>query len=510
MGTVSSSNSRIAKNTLFLYIRMVFVLFVSLYTSRVILRTLGVVDFGVYNVVGGFVSMFAFLNTSMSNAIQRYFNFALGKKEQDGLQNVYVTALTIQFLLMLIVIILVETVGIWYLNNKMVIPPDRIQAAHNIFQFSVLSMVFLMLQIPYSAAIMAIERMNFYAFVGVADVLLKLAVALTLPLFSADKLVWYGFLMFSISVIDFVLYFIDAKRHIPELKLKFNFHKDLFKSMFGFSGWNIFGTFAFMLKGQGLNMVLNLFFGPIINAARGISFQIMNAMQGFSSNIVVAFRPQLIQSYAAENYVRVRNIFYSESKITYILMYVIVVPVILELEYILDLWLGHDVVPDYTKSFTILVLTNMLVSTFHTPMTQIVHATGKMKVFQITISCIICSIVPISWLFLKLGYGPNSTFIVSLILTIINIFASLTIVHSLFPFQYGEYFKKVLLPCVVATLFIPILPTIIRFLMNDSFWRLMLVGIADLISASVITYYFVLDKSEKRLVLDFIKKKIRK
>ena len=293
-------NRRIAINTVFLYIRMLIVLFISLYTSRVILRILGAEDYGIYNVVAGFVSMFAFLNTSMSNGIQRFYNFSLGKgtKVEYTISEVYSMAFFIQAIMTIVTILLVESFGIWYLETKMVIHPDRMFAARCLFQFSIVSMIILMMQIPFSAAVMAYEEMSYYALIGIVDVLLKLIICLLLPVINADKLVLYGLLLLLVTLIDFLLFFVFAKTKFKELQLKIRFEKNLFSSMFVFLGWNILGTFAFMMKSQGLNLVLNVFFGPIVNAARGISSQIMSALQSFSSNIVVAFRPQLVQSYA--------------------------------------------------------------------------------------------------------------------------------------------------------------------------------------------------------------------
>lgn len=507
---MSDGNKRIARNTIFLYIRMIFVLAINLYTSRVILRTLGVIDYGVYNVVAGFVTMFSFLNTSMSNGIQRFYNFELGLKSNGGIQKVYTTAMTIQILFAVIIIIAIETFGVWYLNNVMEIPDDRMAAARFLFQFSLFSLLIVLIQIPYSAAIMAFEKMDYYAIVGIADVVLKLLIVILLPVIGGDYLIVYGVLLVFVSLIDFLLYFIYAKRTIHGLKFQWTFYKDSFKAMLGFSGWNILGTFAFMLKGQGLNLLLNAFFGPVVNAARGISAQIMNALQGFSSNIVIAFRPQLVQSYAAKDYQRVRSIFFVESKISYVFILALMIPIIIEINYILDLWLGHDMIPDYTVSFTILVLLNTLVSSFHTPMVQIVHATGKMKVFQIVISMIICSIIPVSWVFLKLGYDPNSVFVVSLILTIVNLVVSLVIVHKLFSFSYLQYIKEVIIPCMVISLLSPILPIVMSRIMDTSFFRLILVCLVDSVVILALTYFIILNKSEKITIQTYIKKVIHK
>lgn len=505
-------NRRIAINTVFLYIRMLIVLFISLYTSRVILRILGAEDYGIYNVVAGFVSMFAFLNTSMSNGIQRFYNFSLGKgtKVEYTISEVYSMAFFIQAIMTIVTILLVESFGIWYLETKMVIHPDRMFAARCLFQFSIVSMIILMMQIPFSAAVMAYEEMSYYALIGIVDVLLKLIICLLLPVINADKLVLYGLLLLLVTLIDFLLFFVFAKTKFKELQLKIRFEKNLFSSMFVFLGWNILGTFAFMMKSQGLNLVLNVFFGPIVNAARGISSQIMSALQSFSSNIVVAFRPQLVQSYAAGNYCRTRNIFFKESKITYILLLAMTIPVMIEIEYILNVWLGKDIIPDYTITFTILVLINMLISSFHTPLTQVVHATGRMMTYQIVISIIICSIIPISWLCLKLGCSPNSVFVVSLVITTINVITSLIIVHSLFKFKYSDYMRKVIIPCLITTVITPVLPFSVHLVLPSSFWRLTIVCFLDVISVAFSSYMLAFDKSEKEMVKSIVYKVIKR
>lgn len=492
---------------------MFVILVVNLYTSRVILRTLGVTDYGIFNVVAGFVTLFSFLNTSMSNGIQRFFSYEIGLQRQNGIKEVYITSITIQSILGLIIFICLETFGVWYLNNIMDIPPDRLYAAQYIFQFSLLSLLVVLMQVPYVAAIMAYEKMNFYAVVGMIDITLKLIIVLILPLFKLDSLVLYGFLLLAVSVIDFLLYYIYSKKKFYGLSLSRKFYKNRFHEMISFSGWNVLGTFAFMMKGQGLNLLLNAFFGPIVNAARGIANQVMTAMQSFSSNIVIAFRPQLVQSYAAKDYQRVKYLFFEESKITYILVLAMITPVLIEIDFILDIWIGKDFTPAYTIPFTFLVLINMLVSTFHTPMVQVVHASGKMKWFQIIISIIICSIIPISWLFLKNGYGPNSVFIVSLILSTINIIASLIIVHRIFAFNYTEYLREVIAPCLVLSFLTPLLPFLISFLMPSSVLRIVLVCIADIISILFLTYHIALSNSEKQIAKSIIKKitsKIRK
>lgn len=337
MHKISTSNKRIAKNTLFLYIRMVFVLLVSLYSTRAILNALGVVDYGIYNVVAGFVVMFAFLNSSMTNTVQRFFNFARGEENKDNLNKIYITSVQIQIALSFITVILLEVLGIWYINSKMIIPQERLTAALSVFQLSVCSLFMLIIQIPYSAAIVAHENMGYYAIVSMTDAILKLLIAITLPFVTYDKLIIYGIMMFLISVVNFLFYYIYAKRNFEEIHYRHTFFKDQFKCMLTFSGWNVFGSFAYTMQGQGLNMLMNAFFGPVVNAARGVAYQVQSALSGFTENIAVAFKPQLVESYANQELTRVKNLMYSMSKLGFLMVFLLALPISLEINYILNL-----------------------------------------------------------------------------------------------------------------------------------------------------------------------------
>ena len=501
-----NNSKRIAKNTAFLYFRMILVLFVSIYTTRVVLNALGVVDYGINNVVAGFVSMFTFLNTSMANGIQRFYNFTLGKKTEGNITSVYNTAFQIQAVLAFIILLLLETVGMWYMYNEMQIPAERFGTALWVFQFAVASTVLLIMQAPYASAVMAYERMNYYAYVGIFDVLIKLLIAYLLTKSNSDRLLLYGFLHFVTSLIHFLMYYVYAKINFKDLKFEFTVHKELFKPMLSFSGWNIFGTFAYMLKGQGLNLLLNSFFGVVINSARGVSNMIMSALQGFQSNVVIAFRPQIVKSYAAGNFQYVKTLFYSLSKISFLMLTILSVPVILELDYILKIWLG-DTIPEYTKSFTVLILLNMIISSLTTPLSQVVHATGKMKTYQLCTSIIVCSIVPISWVFLKFGCDPNSVYYTSLGITVLNQIVCNIIVKKIFPYSIREYIKKVIIPCTAFITTVLAIPYIIVYVMEESFIRLTLTTITVFLTAILVAYFMVLDKDEQKLLRKFIKKK---
>lgn len=505
MSANSTSNTRIAKNTFFLYIRMFLVLIVSLFTTRIVLQALGVVDYGINNVVAGFVSMFAFLNTSMSNGIQRFYNFQMGRNDTESMAKVYNAALQIQTLIALILLILLETFGLWYINYQMVIPADRLNAALWIFQFSVLSLIIIVIQVPYSAAIMAHEKMQFYSYISIVEVIAKLSIAYLLLVVNCDKLFIYGLLQFVITLIVFTINVSYAKLNFKELKFKLSWDLNYLKPMLSFSGWNILDMFAYMLKGQGTNVLLNAFFGPIVNAARGISTQIMGAIQSFSHNIIIAFKPQLVECYAQHNYNRVCHLMYSMSKISYILLFIITIPIAIEIDFILHIWLG-ETVPEYTVPFTLLVLADMLISSLNTPLSQVVQATGVLRRYQTIRSLIVAAIIPISWIALKLNAPPISVFWIAIILTIINQPVSMILLHNVFPYKYSEYIKEVIWPCIYISIIIPVIPIIIHNLMTTSLLRLGLVFISTIIIAALICYFMAFNQSEKNIIASFTSK----
>lgn len=497
------SNNRIAKNTVFLYIRMIIVLVISLYTTRVVLNELGVEDYGIYNVVAGFVSLFSFLNSSMNNATQRFFNYERSVGTLKSLQIVYNTSIQIQFIIAILSVALLESFGYWYINNKLIIPIDRLIAANWVFQCSVISLFLLVIQIPYSAAIISHEKMDYYAIVSILDAFLKLAIILILPFVYCDKMIIYGILMLAISVLNFLLYAVYAKVKFAEIKMKILFYKDKFKELLCFSGWNTFGSFAYTIQNQGLNVLINAFYHPAINAARAIAFQIQAAINGFSENIAMAFRPQLVESFAIGDHSRTRMLMFRMSKYSYMMLYVLSAPVIIELHYILGIWL-KGVIPEYTLVFSYLVIANMLINSLNLPISQTVQATGKVKVYQLIRSIIVTSTLPISWLALRFGASPTAVFWVTLLITIINQPVSMMLLHRYFPYSYLEYAKEVILPCLFLSVLIPILPTIVHCVICEGFVRFAFVCFITVISSSVIIFYVFLDDSERFMIKQFI------
>lgn len=501
---MESSNKRIAKNTIFLYARLAIVMIVNLYITRIILDVLGVNDYGIYNVVCGFVSMFGFLNTSMSNGIQRFYNYELGKNGGHAVIKVFNTALIIQLVLAIGIFLLAETIGLWYVNTKMVISPDRIVAANWIFQFSIVSLLFVIMQIPYSAAILAYEKMDYFAIVSIIDAVVKLAIVLLLPYLGGDSLILYGLLIMLVSIINFILYYIYSHKKFTHLRFKNIFDNTLFKSMMGFSGWNLFGSFAYVVKSQGVNVLINSFFGTVVNAANGIATQISSAIQTFSTNLVIAFKPQLTQSYAAGDYNRAELLMMSMSKLSYALMCIISIPLIVEIDYVLKLWLNTNI-PEYTDTFAKLTIAAMMIGVLNTPITQMIHASGQMKKYQIATSIVICSILPISWIFLRLGYGATSVFIVTIVIMVINQIVCLKVLHSIYRFNVRAYIKEVISPCAIITIIPLIAAYYMSSLIPQSIWRFMGIFIANLLIVAILLY-FTMNNSEKHIIKSYISK----
>lgn len=499
----SNNTNRIARNSIFMAIRMVFVLALTLYTTRVVLRILGVEDYGIYNVVCGFVSMFAFLNTSMSNGIQRFYNYEYGKNGDFGATVVYNTALVIQALLAIIIIILTESLGLWYLYNKMVIPIERFKAALIIFQCSIINFLFLIMQAPYTAAVMAHERMDFYAIISIFDAIIKLGIVLLLPFFSYDKLVIYGVLYSSISILNFIVYFLYCKRNFPEIKIVRAVDKGMFSSMLSFSGWNVFGSLSGVMKEQGINLVLNLFFGPVVNAARGVANQVNSGLQSFVTNLTVPVRPQVIQSYAKGEIERTMRLTYSVSKLSCCCLLLVALPILVEIDYVLNIWLGNNI-PEYSSYFIIIVTATSFLSNLNAAISGVVHASGKMKWYQIIGGSLGILSVPIAYIILRAGGHPASALWVVFIMMAIIQIVSLIILKTIVPFSILDYTKQVVYPLVLVILVSIWAPLALHYFLSEGFLRLIVVLMTSILVTATNIYFIGLNKSEKNIIKQFI------
>lgn len=505
----NSANKRLAKNSLYLSIRMVVVLLITFYTTRVILSTLGVEDYGVYNVVCGFVSMFAFLNTSMSNGIQRFFNYEYGKNGNEGAVKVYNTAILIQAILAVIILIVIESFGIWYINNKMVIPENRMVAAQWVFQFAVISFIFNIFQAPYTAAVMAHEKMDFYAIISIFDAVFKLLIVYTLPIIGGDFLITYGFLWMFISVINWFLYFIYSKRNFSEIILIKVRQKDLFRSMLSFSGWNMFGSFSGVMKEQGINLIINFFFGPVVNAARAVSSQINSGIQSFVQNITTPIRPQVIQSFAQGNISRTMNLTYSISKLSCYFIAIMAVPICYEIDFILKLWLGANI-PEHTITFTFIIIACSFQGNLNAALSTIVHATGHMKKYQFWCSLIKIMSVPASYIMLSLGYYPEIALLCIFIFDWLGHIAGICITKTLINFQISEYIKNVIFPIIFVLTLSIVFTYPLHTLISNEIIRFFVVSFGGATIVIICMYTLGLNQKERELINNLLSPLINK
>lgn len=511
MSDNSQNNKRIAANSLFMGIRMVIVLAITLYSSRVILNALGVIDYGIYNAVASFVAMFSFLNSSLSNGIQRFYNFELGKNGISGSNKVYNTAIVIQILLAIIVVVPLEIFGTWYLNNKMVIPADRLFAAEWVFQLSIITMILHILQVPYSAAIIAHEKFSFYAIMSVMNAVITLGATFAIPYIGNDNLIIYGVIIAAIAALNLLLYIVYAKKNFEEIKITRNYEKRLFKEMLSFSGWNIFGTFGHMLKFQGVSLVLNLFFGPIINAAHGIANQVNSGLQSFVNNITTPVRPQIIQSYSKGDISRTLNLTYTISKASCYFLLIISLPIIIEINYILEIWLG-DNIPAHTSAIVVIIIIDSFLSNLNSCVSNVVHASGKMKYYQLSGGSISFVTIIFVYLGMLVFNVPEFAFIIVVILDCIRqIIATIILKRIVNEFSYSKYIKDVIFPTIKVSVVSIILPLILHLYLSEGFLRLATVAAVSILSSLTTMYFIGLCNNEKIIANRFfltIKKKL--
>lgn len=494
----SVNNKRIAKNTMLLYVRMLFIMAVQLYTSRVILNTLGVVDYGLYNVVGGIVTMFAFLNGAMVTSTQRYITFELGKGNMQRLKEVFTTCVQIHLIISLIIIILGETIGLWFLYEKMVIPADRFSAAMWVYQLSIFTMCIQVMSVPYNSDIVAHEQMGIFAAISVVEVILKLAIVYMLVIGDFDKLTMYAILIACVQLFIQLLYKRYCNRHFIESKIVRAFDKQLAKEMGEFMGWNIWGNLAASLFGTGLNLLLNVFFGPVVNAARAVAVQVETAIANFSANFLMAVNPQITKLYAQNNLQDMHKLLFRASKFTFILMLAISLPVIVETDMILKVWL--KIVPDYTVIFLRLLLAIAIIDSVARPLMTAAAATGDVKLYQSLIGGILLSIVPIAYIVLKLGGSPASVYVVHLVICIIAFLTRLWIIKPMIKLSIRQYFCSVILRCALVLVVSSPLCLLVKYLLPVGIISTIMVCVVCVLVASITSYMLGLDKGERQFV----------
>lgn len=499
MTDTAQNNKRIAKNTLLLYFRMLFMMAVSLYTSRVVLHTLGVEDFGIYNVVGGVVAMFSVISGSLSAAISRFITYELGKGDKEKLIRIFSSSVTIQLGLGLIILLLAEAIGVWFLNTKMTIPASRMYAANWVFQLSILTFVINLISVPYNAAIIAHEKMSAFAYISILEVVAKLIIVYMLLWSPFDKLIFYAILMASVALIIRFVYGYYCKRHFEECTYHFIFDKELLKKMFSFAGWNFIGSSAGILRDQGINLLLNLFFSPVVNAARGISVQVNYAVSSFCSNFLTAVNPQIIKSYSEKDLDRSYFLVTRSARFSYLLLSILSVPIICETEYVLKLWL--NTIPEHCANFVRLALILTIVESLSLPLITLQQATGKMKQYQIAIGTLHLLNFPFSYLFLRFGMKPEIVYFIAISLAIISMYARLYIQQKQLNISMLIYHREVLLQVLFNTIIMIIIIIFIKkYIINP------LIGIIlSFILNGIITLFIGLKKQELQFVYNKIK-----
>lgn len=508
MDNIQSNNKRIAKNTIILYIRMFILMVTSLYTSRIVLASLGVSDFGIYNVVGGIVAILGFLNGTLSTASSRYITVSLGRDDLPYQKKVFSSVLLINILLCILIVLLCETVGLWFLCNKMVIPDNRLYAAHVVYQLSILTIILNIISVPYNACIIAHEKMKVFAYISLFDAIAKLAIAFLISLdIGTDKLILYAILLFVIQLIDRIIYGQYCARKFAETSFKIQYDRKLLKEMGNFISWSAYGSLVSVGFTQGLNVLLNIFFGPSINAARGIAVQVQNAVHSFIVNFQTAINPQLTKSVAKLDLEKSVSLFCVSSKFSFFLICLIAVPIIGNIDYILTIWLKQ--VPDNAGIFVQLMLCISLFQTIANPMRIVNQAEGNIKKFQICECSLLAMILPLSYIALKIGYSAESVFIVQLVIEIIAQFVRAKIVLPKIQMSFRDYFVRVYARIIIV--FIPTLSfcLLLCFYLPANFYSFFFNTLCTIFMLCIMVYFLGVTKVEKKSIKKIIKTKIR-
>lgn len=509
----SENTKRIAKNTLMLYGRMLISMLVSLYTSRIVLRTLGVEDYGIYNVVGGVVSMLSFLNASMSGATSRFLAYEIGRGDEKVLNETFSTAFIIHLLVAIVVLVISETVGLWFLENKLVIPEERMHAARIVYQFSIFATLLGITQVPYNACIIAREKMNIYAYVEILNVVLRLLIVYLLVIGNYDKLILYALLQFLVSVVVLFTYRYYSISRYKETKLRLIFKKDLLCPMLTFSGWDMFGNLSMVARGQGVNMLLNTFFGPKVNAASGVATSVMSITTSFSNNFLMALKPYMTKQYAREEYSGMIDSIFMSSKMAYLLVSFFSIPIILECNFILNLWLTDT--PRYAVSFCQLILIQQVVASTSQPIIQAIHATSKIRFLSVFNGSINILIIPLSYFILKYSWlDPNVCYLLNIGLSFVAVISNMCNLSQKIEFPLYKYIKSVIIPCYVSFVLILLMFDRILSFLTEGWSRFIIVILIYLVAFIATSYFVIINKEErffiKNILLNFKKKCLQK
>ena len=507
MPEVESNNKRIAKNTLFLYIRMIFIMLINLFTSRVILQALGVDDYGIYNVVGGFVAMFGILSNSLSAAITRFLTFELGTGDKDKLKKIFSSSVTIQVVISLIILLLIECFGVWFVNNKMLIEPDRYVAANWVLQLSMLTFCVNVISVPYNALIIAHERMVAFAWISVLESCLKLGICFLVMISPVDRLIAYATLLALVALFIRLIYGVYCRRNFGESEYHFYFDKKLFKQLFAFSGWNFIGAGSGVLRDQGVNILINLFWGTAVNASRGIALQVSAAVTSFSSSFITALNPQITKLYASKEYNSCFQLVTQGARFSFYLLLLISLPVFLETPILLRTWL--TIVPDYTIVFVRLILLYVMIESLSYTMITLMLATGNIRNYQIIVGGLQLLNFPISYMLLKLGYEPECTIVVSIIIAIICLFVRLYMLNRMAGISIGDFIHKVVVNIIIVACVGSILPLLVVIYFNEGYLRLVLTIIVSSISLIFTCLSVGCSSGERYFLKQKIKERLR-
>ena len=489
---------RIAKNTALLYIRMLVMMVISFITTRVMLKALGVDNYGINNVVGGLVSMFSMLSASLSGAVSRFFTFGLGKGDMKHLRVVFSTSINIHIVLAIIVLIAIETAGVWFLNHRMVIAPDRLDAANWVLQCSTIIFAINLLSVPYRAAIIAHERMSAFAYLTIFEATAKLLIVCAIYFYGGDKLKLLAMLNIIPAIISQVIYWRYCKRNFIECRYQYVYDKKLFGEIFSFAGWSFIGNTAGVMKNEGVNVVINTFFGASINAARGIAMQVNGMVMQFISNFTMALNPQIIKDYAAGQLERMHKLMFQGTKLSYYIFMILSIPVIFEIETFLQVWL--DEVPAHTVLFTRLVLVLSLAEIVSHTLITAQTATGKIKVYQIVVGGILLLNLPISYLLLRWGWFPEVTVIVAIIVSQLCLVARLCFLRKMIDLPVRRFIVEVYCNVIVVTAISLIVPAICYVLMPSGIVRFFTLCSLSILSSAATIYWVGCNRDDRAMV----------
>ena len=495
MSAEITNGKRIAKNTLLLYLRMIFLLGINLFTSREVLAALGAIDFGIYNVVGGFVTMFTMISGAMATATQRFISFEIGRGADGNVKAAFSTAVIIHVFLALLVFCIAETIGLWFINTKMSFPPERYVAVNWVYQFSVVTFMINIISVPYNASIIAYEKMAAFAYVSIFEAIAKLAIVYLIIWSPVDKLILYASLLALVAILVRIIYGFYCNKQFVECKCTWKSDKEIKKKMMSFVSWNLIGSLSGVLKEQGINVLLNIFFGAAVNAARGLAFQVNNAIHGFVANFQIAMNPQIVKTYASGNKDDMFKIVFQGSKFSYMLLLTLSMPVIIEAPYILNLWLKE--VPEYTVIFLRLVMISALIESFSGPLIASMHASGKVRDYQIVVGGLSLLTLPFAYIVLKVYPEPYWAMVVGIVMAILCLFARLYMLRRSIGLPVFLFLHSVCSVDLLITLLSSLIPILIYINLAEGFLSFIAVCIVCVVSTGSFSYVIGLNKKEK-------------